>query len=166
MVCDIRDTEVHLKSSASYIINLRTKLYKNTINQKSYPSNSIRYWRIYEMTCIKELFKSLCFEVESELKPNLTGLTGIFVKGFLPQNWVFNTESETVTFSVDTNGNASVMIGNHSTPDVTIDIDHDYLSTALRTRTTPPFQYKQFKITFHTSKGKTAFNYLRKRLGL
>jgi hypothetical protein len=120
-----------------------------------------------EMSCIKSLLESVCIEVESELKPKLSGfLTGVLISGYLPQHWVFKTESEKVTFSVDRNGNASVKNKGVSKPDVTIDTDHDFLAEVLRTRVHPSHQPKRFKITRHTSKGKTAFDFLRGRFGL
>jgi len=119
------------------------------------------------MTCIKGLLETVCFEVEMELKPKLSGfITGVLISGYLPQNWVFKTESERFTFSVDRNGNASVKNRGVSKPDVTIDTDHDFLAEILRTRTRPSFQPKRFKITRHTPKGKTAFDFLRGRFGL
>jgi hypothetical protein len=118
------------------------------------------------MTALKGIFESLCDEVESELKANLSGFRGIFVRGYLPQRWVFKTEKETVTFSVDKNGNTSVKNGAGSKPDVTINIDYEYLSTALTTQSQPSFQPKKNNVKFHTSKGKTAFNFLRDRFGL
>lgn len=119
------------------------------------------------MTFLVNIFKPICYEVESELKPKLNGFfTGPIVRGYLPQCWVIKTEKETVTFSLDNNGNTSVKTGAGSRPDVTIDIDHEYLSEALATRNQPSFVPKKSDITFHSQKGKTAFNFLRQRFGL
>jgi len=112
------------------------------------------------------IFGSICSEVENELKARLSRLGGFLVRGYLPQHWVFRTDLETVTFCVDGNGNASVMAGASSTPDVTIDIDHQYLSTVLRARSRPSFPPQWFNVSSHTPKGKTAFNFLRGRFGL
>ena len=119
------------------------------------------------MPSLNELFIPICQEVEKELKKVMKGLlTGPIVKGYLPQSWVFMTGSETMTFSVDKKGNAITIEGASETPDVTIIIDYDYLAAALKERKKPEFEYKQFEVKFHTVKGETAFNYLRKRLGL
>ena len=119
------------------------------------------------MPCLKELFESICQEVDKELKKVMKGLwTGPIIKGYLPQTWVFQTELETIAFSVDKKGNAITTEGACQAPDVTITIDHDYLAAALKERKKPEFDYKQFDVKFHTGKGETAFNYLRKRLGL
>lgn len=119
------------------------------------------------MTCLKGLFESICFDVECELKPKLSGfLSGAIIRSYLPQHWVFRTEKETITFSVDKNGNATVKTGAGGKPDVTIDIDHDYLSNVLKTRSKPSFLPNRSNIKFHTSKGKTAFNFLKDRFGL
>jgi hypothetical protein len=119
------------------------------------------------MTALKGIFESICYEVECEVKPKLSGfLTGVILRGNLPQHWVFKTEKETVTFSVDSNGNASVKTGGKSKPDVTINVDHDYLTTALTTRSQPSFSPKKLKTKFHTTKGERAFTFLRGRFGL
>jgi hypothetical protein len=116
---------------------------------------------------LNELFTPICQEVEKELKKVMKGLlTGPIIKGYLPQNWVFKTEADIITFSVDKKGNAITIEGASQAPDVTITIDHEYLAAALKERKKPDFEYKNFDVKFHTGKGETAFGYLRKRLGL
>jgi len=119
------------------------------------------------MSSLNEFFLPICQEVEKELKKVMKGLlTGPIIKGYLPQNWVFQTDMETITFSVDKKGNAVVIEGASEAPDVTINIDREYLATALKNRKKPDFDYRFFEVKFHTGKGETAFNYLRGRLGL
>jgi hypothetical protein len=119
------------------------------------------------MSELKEIFESLCPEVEKELRPKLKSiLMGPFIRGHLPQSWVFRTEKETVTFSVDKKGNAVVKEGAEENPDVTIDLDHGYLVEALKTRKQPEKLSEKNDIRFHTKKGETAFNFLKKRFGL
>ena len=119
------------------------------------------------MSCLNEIFQPICQDVQKELKKYLSGiLTSGFIKPYLPQHWVFITEQEAITFMVDKKGNASVAEGESETPDVTIKIDHDFLCQALETRKRPDFEPKNFDVTFQTEKGKTAFGYLRKHLGL
>ena len=101
------------------------------------------------------------------MKKYLSGiLTSGFIKPYLPQHWVFITEKETVTFMVEKKGDASVADGESETPDVTIKIDHDFLCQALKTREKPDFEPSHYDISFQTEKGKTAFGYLKKHLGL
>jgi hypothetical protein len=119
------------------------------------------------MSSLNVLFIPICQEVEKELKKVMKGLlTGPIIKGYLPQDWVFKTDVETITFSVDKKGNAVTTEGASQAPDVTISIDREYLAAALKERKKPEFEYKKFEVKFHTGKGETAFNYLRKRLGL
>jgi hypothetical protein len=119
------------------------------------------------MTELMEIFGSLCPEVEKELKPKLSSiLLGSFIRGYLPQSWVFKTEKETVTFSVDKKGNAAVKEGEVEDPDVTIEIDHEFLVEALQTRSQPKLSPKRNEINFLSTKGETAFNFLKKRFGL
>lgn len=119
------------------------------------------------MSCIEGLLTNLCPEIERRLKPNLRGIRGLFVQGYLPQMWVFETEAETVTFSVDSQGNAQVRQGTFQSPDVVIRWKHDFLASVLRTRnraSVPGGIHPIFM--FHTAKGRAAFNYLRGRFGL
>lgn len=119
------------------------------------------------MSEIKDIFESLCPEVEKELKPKLSSiLMGPFIRGYLPQSWVFRTEKETVTFTVDKKGNAFVEEGEVEDPDVTIEIDHEFLVEALKTRAQPEKPPEKTEIKFLTTKGETAFNLLKKRFGL
>ncbi len=119
------------------------------------------------MTELLKLFEALCPEVEAELKPKLSGiLTRAFIRPYLPQYWVFKTESETVTFIVDKDGNASVVPEAGENPDVTVEIDHEYLTSALSTRSKPESPPEKYIENFHTKKGETAFNLLKKRMGL
>lgn len=119
------------------------------------------------MSELMEIFESLCPEIEKELKPKLNSiLLGPFIKGYLPQQWVFRTEKETVTFSVDKKGIASVKEGEVKEPDVTIEIDHEFLVAALKSRSQPEKSPEKNEIEFHTTKGETAFNFLKKQLGL
>ena len=119
------------------------------------------------MTCLNEIFQPICQEVQTQVKKYLSGiLSAGFIKPYLPQHWVFITESETITFMVEKKGNTSVVDGESETPDVTIKIDHDFLCQALKTRERPDFEPSNYDISFQTKKGETAFNYLRKHLGL
>lgn len=118
------------------------------------------------MGCV-ELLLPLCSEVERRLKPNLRGVKGIIVRGYLPQVWVFETEIDTASFVVDAGGNAQVESGARPGRDVTIRWQQDLLASVLRTRNraSVPTGIRPI-ITFHSRKGRTAFNYLRGRFGL
>jgi hypothetical protein len=119
------------------------------------------------MSEIAEIFESLIPEVEKELKPKINSiLMGPFIRGYLPQNWVFKTEKETVTFTVDKKGNATVKEEEEENPDVVVELDHDFMVQALKTRSQPEGDPNKKEIEFHTSKGETAFNLLKKRFGL
>jgi len=112
------------------------------------------------------LLRSICPEVEGELKPNLKGLKGAIVRGYLPQIWVFKTDKETVTLRVDQEGHVCAKAGGAREPDVVIRIDHRLLTFALESRERPEGDIKPPEIEYNTKKGKTAFKFLRKRLGL
>lgn len=119
------------------------------------------------MSCIESLLKNLCPEIEARVKPNLRGLAGFIVQGYLPQVWRFETEKERVSLAVDSAGNASVTLAIPSQVDVTVRWKHDLLATVLRTRSresVPPSEKPE--ILLHTSKGRSAYGYLRQQLGI
>jgi len=120
-----------------------------------------------DMSCIQGLLASICPEIERQLRPNLRGIRGLLVRGYLPQTWVFETESETVSLIVDAQGKASVSNGPKYPKDVTIRWKHDSLASALRTRSSAHVPHGERPIImFHSQKGRAAFDFLRKRLGL
>jgi|GEM_PF-390347 len=119
------------------------------------------------MTCTANHLAALGPEIEGQLKPNLNGLFGGVVRGYLPQTWKFVTELDTASLVVDRAGNVKAYAGAVPGADVTITLDHARLEAALRTRDknrVPPGSPPQ--VAFHTPKGKTAFGFLRGRLGL
>ena len=119
------------------------------------------------MAELLDIFESVCPEIEEELKPKLKSIIlGPFIKSYLPQSWVFKTEKEIVTFCVDAKGNATVKDGEGDEPDVTIEIDHDFLVEALKSRRQPESSPEKQEINFRSTKGEAAFNFLKKRFGL
>lgn len=118
------------------------------------------------MACIQGLLGQLAGQVEGRVKPALSGLTGMFVRGYLPQAWVVKTENETVTFHVDTAGNARAVTGLPRQPDVTIQGSHRAISAALQQDRATAAQYaNELRVSTHTNKGATAWGFLRKELG-
>jgi hypothetical protein len=112
------------------------------------------------------LLRSIGPEVEGELKPNLKGLKGAIVRGYLPQTWVFKTDKETVALRVDREGNVSAKAGGAREPDVVIRIDHKLLTLAIESRERPEGDIEPPEVEYSTRKGRTAFKFLRGRLGL
>ena len=119
------------------------------------------------MSCIRDLLASFCPEIEDQLKPNLSGLKGLVVASQLPQAWNFKTETESVVFSIDKQGNASVRNGSVVAPDVTIVWKHDHLAMVLRNRSPSGLPKGALpSVTVHTSKGKRGYEILRKQIGI
>ena len=119
------------------------------------------------MTEVGQAVAALCPEIESELKPRLRGLTGMIISRYLPQTWVFATEREIASIVVDPQGNAVAYDGAVGNPDVTIRTDQVRLLAALITRDArqvpagaPP------QVSYHSKKGKDAFQFLRGKFGL
>jgi hypothetical protein len=119
------------------------------------------------MNSIASLLEGLCPEVEHMLKPSLRGFRGMLIQAYLPQAWVFVTETETATFIVDAGGNAHVEAGANPRKDVTIRWQHDLLASVLRMRSRDSAQRGvRPTIMFHTSCGRRAFGFLKGWLGL
>ena len=104
--------------------------------------------------------------MEPQIRSQLGGFLGGIVRAYLPQTWVFKTEKEVVSYTVDRTGAVSVTSGVAKDPDVTIEARHDHLVTLLQRRSRAGASPGSVVATPHTPKGKTAFDYLRGRLGL
>jgi hypothetical protein len=118
------------------------------------------------VSCVEELLGKVGRDVEPEIQSRLGGFFGGMVRAYLPQTWVFVTEDGTASLSVDRAGAVTVTSGALPSPDVTVEIGHDRLKAALRTRRRDAVPQGLLTVTPHTSKGRTAFGYLRDRLGL
>lgn len=116
------------------------------------------------MPSLVALLESVARELQPQVTSQLGGFFGGMVRAYLPQTWEFRTEKEAASLRVDRSGAISVAKGAATNPDVTIETPLERLATALRTRTKVPPE--SVKVTAHTPKGKTAFDYLRGRLGL
>lgn len=110
---------------------------------------------------------AICPEISAQLKPYLNGLLGGFIKPYLPQNWVFRTETGVATLTVTQTGDARATDGPSPTPDVTIEWTQMQLTEALANRDKSKVQPNSPpKVSFQTRKGETAFNFLRSRFGI
>jgi hypothetical protein len=118
------------------------------------------------MNDLEGLLRDAGRQIEPELQRRLKGLLGGIIRSYLPQAWVFETDNGTASLVVDRDGTVSVTGGAASHPDVTVKIPHDRLVAALTTRNKDLVPPGPLTVTPHTSKGKTAFDVLRSRLGL
>ncbi len=117
------------------------------------------------MSCLEELLTRSARSFEGELQARLHGLFGSVVRAYLPQVWVFRTDDGTVSLAIDREGRATVTPGAAPHPDVTVEIAHDRLRAALRSGRREAVPPGPISVTPHTAKGKTAFDYLKGRLG-
>jgi len=118
------------------------------------------------MTCIEGLLWQQAGQIQVELQKALSGLGGFVVRGYLPQIWTIKSDSESTTLTVDSNGNVRVTAGGASRPDVTIEASHRLASAALSGDMMAAELYRdEARVTTHTQKGATAWEFLRRRLG-
>jgi len=115
---------------------------------------------------VEELLRRAGADFQPEIQRRLQGFLGGLIRQYLPQAWVFVTESETVTLRVDANGQVTVASGPAAKPDVTVKIPKARLVAALSKRHRSAVPPGPLDVTPHTAKGKAAFDYLRGRLGL
>jgi len=115
---------------------------------------------------LTRILQPLCPDIEKQLKPALHGFTGILVRGYLPQAWVFSTPTEEATLQVDKTGNATIHDGGSPAPDVGIRSTAEMLDAIIRLRNKAAVPAGPFEVSTFTGKGTTAFNYLRGRLGM
>jgi len=118
------------------------------------------------MATVRALLEKAAHDIEPQVRSQLGGFFGGMVRAYLPQTWVFRTEHETISLTVDRTGAVAVADGPVTTPDVTIETTEERLAAALASRSRSKVPPGGFKVTAHTSKGRTAFDYLRGRIGL
>lgn len=119
------------------------------------------------MDRMHQLLTGLCEEIERQVKPNLRGLKGEIVSSYLPQVWVFETEYGSWSLFLDTEGNARVFSGAERDRDVTIQWKHDTLVSVLESRSRVSVSDGDYPNVFvNSDKGRAAFNYLKKYVGL
>ena len=120
-----------------------------------------------EMSCVMSLLDGVCAEIESQLRPRLSGTQRSLIVQFLPQVWVIETEDQVVSLVADRQGNVFTQAMNRGDRDVTIRWKHEYLASVLKTRSTAYVPHGELPtIIFHTEKGRMAFEFLKQRLGL
>lgn len=104
--------------------------------------------------------------LEAEVKTRLGGFLGGIVRSYLPQTWVFRTEQDAASLVVDPSGRVTVAPSALPSPDVTVELPHGELARLLASRGKGSPPEGKVRVEAHTPKGRTAFDYLRSRLGL
>ncbi|HLM90589.1 MAG TPA: hypothetical protein VK424_00815 [Thermoplasmata archaeon] len=117
------------------------------------------------MTCTQALLEKLAPDIEKELKPRLQGFIGAFVRAYLPQVWVFETEEGATSVRIEPTGAVTVGAGPTRSPDVTVHGPHDRLKKILSTRTKGGARPTEVSVVAHTAKGRAALEQVRSRFG-
>jgi hypothetical protein len=104
--------------------------------------------------------------VERELRPRLTGFLGGMIRAYLPQTWEFRTEDAAFYLVVGKDGSVRLAPAATGPLDVTVTTTRELLHRALVTRQKGAIPPGGLTVTTHTTKGRTAFDTLRSRLGL
>jgi hypothetical protein len=119
------------------------------------------------MSELRDLLEGICPRIEDQLRPHLSSLFSRMIRSYLPQTWIFHTEKDTATLRVDASGKASAMEGSSPDSDVQIDWTHAQLVAALARQSSAEIPSGPApSIAFQSDKGRAAFDFLRKRLGL
>lgn len=117
------------------------------------------------MTQLEGILAPVCPEVEAQLRPHLEGFFGGIIRGYLPQDWVFKSEAESVTVRVAKDGTVRVLGGASPSADVTIKSTLTTFRIAIASRQRGSVDSTSVEILYHSRKGKTAFDFVRSRLG-
>lgn len=91
------------------------------------------------------------------------------IRTYLPQTWLFISETGRASLFVDVDGAARVVEGNFGTPDVSITWTDQafYAALVLRNRSQiPPSSPSEPSVQKLTQKGGAAFDFLRERFNL
>lgn len=118
------------------------------------------------MATTSQLLEKIAPEIEKELKPRLQGFVGSFVRAYLPQVWVFETDEDSATVRVESSGSVTVTPGSRMSPDVTIHAPKARLEKILTSRSRPASMPTDVRVVPHTTKGRVAFDQVRGRFGL
>ena len=118
------------------------------------------------MESLRSILESAGRDLEPQVRSQLDGFFGGMVRAYLPQTWVFRADGEVAALTVDRSGKVSVADGDAPNPDVTVETTRARLSAALRSRSRGTVPPGSLVVTPLTAKGRTAFDYLRGRLGL
>ncbi len=116
---------------------------------------------------VEEQLNSYRAEVEAAVTRGMKGIAGPFLKDFLPQVWIFETEKEIVSFVIDTKGKAIVEGREWRPRDVTVKWKEAFLVSVLKARSRAGIPEGEVPETAcHTKKGCAALSFLRSRIGL
>jgi hypothetical protein len=113
-----------------------------------------------------ELLSPIAPRVEAEIKPRLQGFLGGFIRAYLPQQWVFQTEKGEATVRIGPDGDVSVEEGAVSTPDVTVQAPHRRIEAILERGERPARPVPDVHVTAHTARGRAALDQVRGRFGV
>jgi hypothetical protein len=115
------------------------------------------------------LIDKIAPQVAGQLQPELHKfMIGGLIRGYLPQTWIFVSETGAGTLVVGKDGVALAQEGQLENPDVRITWTDQAFQAALvdQNRAAVPPEAGEPKIEKLTSKGGTAFDFLRKRFNL
>ncbi len=111
------------------------------------------------MSDLTDLIRQRTTQGEAALRTALHELTTTgLVRDYLPQTWGLATEKESLVIHVDLDGRMTIAPGTSLVRDGTISMPHDLLVESIRTAKNPPAS--SYKVTFHTDRGRAAFELL------
>jgi hypothetical protein len=112
-----------------------------------------------------ELLAPMSPRVEAELKPRLQGFLGGIIRAYLPQHWVFETETEKATVTIAKDGGVSVAPGAVDQPDVTVRAPRSQVEAIAKGGPPPARRPDDVQVAAHTARGRAALEQVRKRFG-
>lgn len=116
---------------------------------------------------LRDALGAVCPDIEGRAKARLNVDATGGLREWLPQSWVFETDIETATLHLDTEGNATATEGSRGEGDLNVIWDQGHLLEVLTAKVrTASFVGANPKLRFRTVTGQRAFSLLRGSLGL
>jgi hypothetical protein len=116
---------------------------------------------------LRDALGGVCPEIEGRAKARLSADPMDGLHTWLPQSWGFETDNESATLHIDSEGKATATDGIHGPVDVSVIWNLTDLLEVLTAETrSTSFKGKNPKLRFRTTNGQRAFSLLRAAIGL
>jgi hypothetical protein len=116
---------------------------------------------------LRDALGSVCPEIEGRAKARLAADPKAGLHGWLPQAWGFETETESATLHIASDGSTSATEGVSDPVDISVIWNQrDLLEVLTAKARAVSFKGKNPKLRFRTVNGQRAFSLLRAAIGI
>jgi hypothetical protein len=107
---------------------------------------------------LESLVRTHAHEMETEFRPQIRGLRGVFVRVMIPKVIVYRTESDAVTIQFDRQGNAQVSKGDHPKPKILVESTYEIIAESFRSKDPEKLPPGPLRMTMRFWWGKRVFD--------